>query len=226
MIHQANFYMNFIISGRGVFHTGLNDWTAENICESGYEICPSAYRAGKLGLTAAICGSISNNDEFYASKQSSEGNAICSSTGTDDIWGCARDDVTNTNILTLMGDADSRWGCNDTFVAFMSSISPKPQYWSFGSSTDELNTADHSGSYGGGVLCCRQELASTPTNSPSEQPTPTPTNIPTIEPTVEPTPTPSIPTHSPTVEPTLEPTPAPTAQVQHRQRCFSETATF
>ena len=150
-------YFDLVTDGvyacRGTFSGGLSDFSAQSICSAGYEVCPSTARMQTLGLTEAICGSIPNESEFYASAVSSNGGAMCTTTGTDDLWGCARASVTNP---VSTSDDFTGFGCDGTLNAFVSSteVGWSAGAWSFGSPVDELNTAALFDSTYGGVLCC------------------------------------------------------------------------
>ena len=159
-----------------------------------------------LGLTNTTCGDIFDG-EFYASLQSSQG-AQCSDTGVDDIWGCAKNELSNT-IATTVDDAE--FGCDNVLIAFFSTSSPIDN-WSATDPTRELETVSLSEPADGGVLCCKA-ITSEPTTQPTQQPTTNPTKVPTSGPTSDPTMEPS------TAEPTKDPSAAPhLLQLQHIQQ--------
>eukprot|EP01083_Nonionella_stella_P005904 17047_1 len=77
---------------------------AEALCGLNYHVCKSAHEVEALGLTKAICkGIAANNQEFFATQETSSGNLRCYShnngdpamigqqNGYNDIWGCAQD---------------------------------------------------------------------------------------------------------------------------------------
>ena len=167
--------------GRGTFSQGVAN--GASICAPGYEICPSASRAGSLGLTSTTCGSsITANDDFYASLQSSDGLGQCGSSGNDDIWGCAQNDPSNP-VGTILDPQVS--GCANVLIAVLSTDLPIAG-WDAGIQNTELTTASLTDRNNGGVLCCKA-ITSDPTSEPTSEPTVATGNPTTGHPTYDPT---------------------------------------
>eukprot|EP01084_Bolivina_argentea_P278967 476823_1 len=124
---------------------------AAKLCSLSFGVCESAATASALGITADICNNniAQTTTEFFATKQSSNGNWICAISGINDVWGCALNTFTpNTGILTSkpcneltkgLGDGDwNNW------------VLPP------GSITNESVSYTLTDSSSGGVLCCNQ----------------------------------------------------------------------
>jgi len=131
----------------------MNALSAQAICGAGYEICATTADMQAVGLDATSRGALPNNNEFYASLVSSNGSAMCATSETDDLSGCARASVSNAVLTT---EDAPMFGCHATLIAFIASdaASWSGGAWSFASSTDELNSASLLDSTYGGVLCC------------------------------------------------------------------------
>eukprot|EP01084_Bolivina_argentea_P151490 264412_1 len=134
---------------KGTFAGGVN--AGSRLCTDGYSICSSDTQASGLGLTYDICSSTSiftSTTEFYATLQSSQGNAVCTETGANDIWGCSNPGVSNL-YQTPCGNLKWRIGSN---------IINPPQYWGWSSTITESSTTTLSNIAGGGVLCCKEGI--------------------------------------------------------------------
>ena len=74
---------------------GMTNPALENICASNYEICTGIWRLkDDFNFVYSDCDNILNNNEFFAAKVTSDGEANChwtySTNDRDDIWGCAK----------------------------------------------------------------------------------------------------------------------------------------
>ena len=194
---QANCYKliaDRVYGCRGTFSGGVS--AGQSLCGTGFEICSNIPQMESLGLNMSICGAIPRNEELFVSSVSSTGSAICSllevPVGTNDVWGCAREDPTN-GIFTFEDDAI--FGCGDVLTGFWSTDAPPVAGWSATDSVDELNTISLSSAANGGVLCCPIPTPS-PSVSPSTSPSETPTGSPSSSPTTS-APTTLSPTASP-----------------------------
>jgi len=123
--------------------------SAEGLCNTGFEICRSVTSASDLGLTSSQCSSAAASGAMYLSWQSSEGGARCTTTGSDDSFGCGNHPSRSTPnsqyscgvFNELMGTDDGLWS---GFYA-PSSLS-----------TNELHQVTHTSGLGG-VMCCQTE---------------------------------------------------------------------
>ena len=131
--------------------------SAEGLCNTGFEICRSATSASDLGLTSSQCLNAAASGAMYVSRQSSQGNAVCSTTGSNDVFGCGKH--------TSRSKAHSRYSCG----VFNEFITSSPGLWSgfyapSSSRTNELNQVTHT-SGPGGVMCCREARTSGGSNT-------------------------------------------------------------
>ena len=146
---------NKIYACSGVFSGGVSNG-GEELCADGYEICQTGVMSAHLGLTESLCKSSSiftNTNQFFASKQSSNGNWICTGSGYNDIWGCSNPSLTAKYT-----------GHNCSALQYMIGNQKKPTGWNWASWTTESSTASLNTFNGGGILCCKTEL-----NNPSTE---------------------------------------------------------
>jgi len=158
-----------VFACRGTFTNGMNDQSAIDICNAadGYHICESASEAQQLGLTAAQCSSVGNN-EMYFSKESSNGGWNCNSdsntNGVNDIWGCGGADGSGTGktLFNRMCRQANKQLCHNTFTTGcsdgngMTYSDANGVVINLGNAVAEVNAVSLNDEQYGGVLCCKQ----------------------------------------------------------------------
>ncbi|MFZ4580060.1 MAG: EGF domain-containing protein [Myxococcota bacterium] len=138
-----------LVAGNSSTNPNGTGCSAADLCETGWHICKtslevknSSATAGCTGVTDAGAASL-----FFSSLQSSQGNAVCSVTGTNDLFGCGNLGTTPnaaacTPLTRSSGDLCSvlgaPWSCVSANGGF-----------------DEAIKVVKSGPLRGGVLCCK-----------------------------------------------------------------------
>ena len=150
---DIEFVADQVYGCNGTFAGGVA--SAAPLCDVGYSVCDSVSTLTNLGLTEAACGGLPDTNSFFASLVSSQGGLTCSTTGTDDVFGCARNEAQSNDDLTEAEFGSSFNQCGPLVAAITSVTITGTSGWSYNGSgdLDELTTVSHSNSMGG-VLCC------------------------------------------------------------------------
>ena len=132
---------------------GIYGSDAESLCAPGYHVCEGSNELQGLGFTRSMCSNdvARNENEFFATKETSAGNGQCYSVyggdgiGRDDIWGCA----TTTSVPDI--NKDKICGVLEYWIGNSAGFAG----WNFGSdNTNEACNLTLTDSSSGGVLCC------------------------------------------------------------------------
>ena len=125
------------------------------LCASGWHICEDYLDVlQNLPLGKDCTHAWTGTDKrFFATLQSSQGNGICTSTGTNDVFGCGNyghNPGTGCGVLNYFSSEDC--------MAIKYPYTGAPETWrcgGTGDSSNELTTVVKLQSIGGGVLCCQ-----------------------------------------------------------------------
>ena len=148
---DVEFVANQVYGCNGAFSGGMGG--AAPLCDVGYDICDSVTTLTNLGLTSQQCGGLPDDDTFFAANVGGSGGLTCSISGTDGVFGCAKNVVSSNDDITEQEFGNSFSQCGPLVAALTSSSIQPGSEWFISNSNDELNTINHTGSMGG-VLCC------------------------------------------------------------------------
>ena len=139
---------------------GIYGSDAELLCDDGYHVCLGSNELQELGFTSSMCSNnvAINDDEFFATKETSNGLGQCYSvyggdrTGRNDIWGCAKPGAVSSEYIY------SEYACG--VLEYSLGNGGNFNNWDMGNSNNwddtemEAVNAKLTDSSSGGVLCC------------------------------------------------------------------------